>query len=194
MTNASKTQVVNTAAEWDAIVKNYRYSDHKDERDLATKIDDATFEFTGDQDVKITFGARQMETLRSMIERLDDGTEQPVETTEDAIDALVEVAMQPVCSCGCGEPVAKGRTYKAGHDQRHKGILLQQAAAGNGEAAALLIAKGWRTMEQIARASERLNRPKRAYLGTCAVCGRGLSDPHSVEAGIGPVCADHQEK
>jgi hypothetical protein len=38
------------------------------------------------------------------------------------------------CGCGCGQPVAKGRQFVQGHDQRHKGNLKRAAKRGDVEA------------------------------------------------------------
>lgn len=35
------------------------------------------------------------------------------------------------CACGCLEGVGKGKKFKAGHDQRLKGLLLRSAANGD---------------------------------------------------------------
>lgn len=37
-------------------------------------------------------------------------------------------------------------------------------------------------------------RPQATGETTCRVCGRRLTDPESVRAGIGPVCAEKQKK
>jgi hypothetical protein len=57
-----------------------------------------------------------------------------------------------LCECGCGLPTAKaGKKYRIGHDQKHKGKLLQAVDTGDAEAAAVLIEKGWRSREEMAR-------------------------------------------
>ena len=53
----------------------------------------------------------------------------------------------PPCGCGCGlEVLKKTRSYRQGHDARHKGILIRRVRdMADAEAAQLLVAKGWRT-------------------------------------------------
>ena len=76
---------------------------------------------------------------------------------EGAAEQVAPVAEKPVrlCACGCEIPiVAKRSIYRQGHDQRHKGLLLNTIArdpfGDDGEAAAdLLVAKGWKTREEI---------------------------------------------
>ncbi len=55
-----------------------------------------------------------------------------------------------LCLCGCQTPVVgKKAEFAPGHDMRHKGNLLQSARAGNEEARATLIQRGWATDESI---------------------------------------------
>lgn len=46
------------------------------------------------------------------------------------------------CACGCGERT-KGGEFRMGHDQRLKGRLWREAAAGSTEAADELNRRGW---------------------------------------------------
>lgn len=73
-----------------------------------------------------------------------------------------------LCACGCGEAItAKRSIYRQGHDQRHKGLLLTAVdKEANAEAGAFLVAKGWKTPEEVAirlaKAERRLNPPTEA--------------------------------
>lgn len=50
------------------------------------------------------------------------------------------------CACGCGVAVNPGRTYRQGHDARHKCMLLRAAINdGDADAAKLLVKRGWYT-------------------------------------------------
>ena len=53
----------------------------------------------------------------------------------------------PRCACGCGQSVLRRkRTYRVGHDAKHKGMLIRRVREmADAEAAATLVAKGWRT-------------------------------------------------
>ncbi len=53
------------------------------------------------------------------------------------------------CLCGCQQPVAPKRMYRAGHDMVVKSRLLKQFDAGDTEAGADLVARGWKTQEQL---------------------------------------------
>jgi len=53
------------------------------------------------------------------------------------------------CLCGCQQPVAPKRMYRAGHDMVVKSRLLRQFDAGDTEAGADLVARGWKTQEQL---------------------------------------------
>lgn len=59
------------------------------------------------------------------------------------------VSASTACQCGCGLSVKEGRSYKQGHDQRHKGNLIRRAKAGSTAAGELLIKKGWKTPSEI---------------------------------------------
>ncbi len=55
-----------------------------------------------------------------------------------------------LCLCGCGTPVVgKKAEFAPGHDMRHKGNLLLSARAGDADARATLIQRGWATDESI---------------------------------------------
>lgn len=117
-----------------------------------------------------------------------DEVEEQVEEVE-VVEAVEVPAVKQLneCACGCGAMV-KGE-FKQGHDQRLKGQLMRAAIAGDDEAIEKLIARGWRTMEQIlaaaAKATPRREGPR------CVRCGQVLTDPASVAAGVGPICATH---
>lgn len=106
--------------------------------------------------------------------RINAGEDAPEYDFDAALEELTKLAeamkkqeTQPesasmYCQCGCGEPVAKGRIYEQGHDQRHKGILMRAAIAGDDDAMRTLVRKGWRTREYvIARRTQELEKQER---------------------------------
>ena len=65
------------------------------------------------------------------------------ELAEGQARAILMEAIEPACTCGCGEPVHHRASFRPGHDSRHKGNLLRAARAGDGDARAELRFRGW---------------------------------------------------
>lgn len=75
--------------------------------------------------------------------------------TRKAKDEIELVVAEGTCGDGCGQEVAKGRSFKQGHDAKLKGILGRAHKAGqsvaivsdgartSSSAEALLVSRGW---------------------------------------------------
>ncbi len=75
------------------------------------------------------------------------GTVQEPQATGEAPTTSV---IERYCECGCGTPL-KGKTsrFAPGHDARHHGRLLAEYDAGNLDAGAELVQRGWRTQADL---------------------------------------------
>lgn len=72
----------------------------------------------------------------ALVPEVEVELEEVTETKEDTLRG---------CACGCGQMVLReDRTYRQGHDQRHKGNLLRDwTRSGNESAANTLVRLGW---------------------------------------------------
>lgn len=95
---------------------------------------------------------------------MSDVDEEPVEPAfseyardPELIEAEAEPEVKPItpkkeskpCQCGCGLFASKGKMFRPGHDQRHKGNLIRAMQEGSVEAEQELIKRRWRTENEI---------------------------------------------
>lgn len=73
-------------------------------------------------------------------------------STAPAVKAKKVVELRP-CGCGCGTMVP--RSFAVGHDARHKGALLRAFDAGDAEAGEELLARNWKSAEQLIERTDR---------------------------------------
>lgn len=118
------------------------------EQDLTGVVDDATEALI--QQIGIAAGLidNSEDDLSTDDEIEADGTQRVVYDGAFRIEGPAE-NLPPTCLCGCRAVVAKGSVYLQGHDQRHKGILIRSAVAGDESALDLLVMKGWRSRSDI---------------------------------------------
>lgn len=76
-------------------------------------------------------------------------------TKKSTTAPATEEADVKVCGCGCGVPINPQRSYRPGHDARHRGILLRAHDRGDKDATALLLAKGWKSQLELDKRDEK---------------------------------------
>ena len=90
---------------------------------------------------------------RAVTVAIEDVVQEP-----EAVGAVPDLR---TCECGCGVPLpangkdGKGPRFAVGHDARHKGNLLRRYDAGDSEAGAELIERGWRSQAQLAERGDK---------------------------------------
>lgn len=74
----------------------------------------------------------------ALLEELEEGETPPTQTA---------TTPAKLCECGCGQRVT--RSFRPGHDQLLKGVLLRAFGGGDESAAAELLRRGWRTQAEL---------------------------------------------
>lgn len=136
-------------------------------------------------------GIEEVEALRASLNQQAMAGELTTKVASDAIAALLKIKAlpQPYIPLEAGYYFYDGDVYVAEFNKKTKHMNAKKMVIF-GSRGKWIYAKGMQAT--LAKNAEKLTVQQAAAMGhlhgVCVICGRELTDPQSVERGIGPIC------